>query len=322
MDNYESILKLLDPFELPGGRRLPSRILPGPMEGIMTEDYCRAMMEFGLVPAWITPFIRISHGVPRHSSLEEKLARFRPLPMIAQVMGTSEKHLAAAAGRLSRIEGVVGIELNCACPSPTVVRSGAGSACLLRPDWIRDTLSAMREASAPAGIGVKVRSGFEDPGEMPRILEAVKTAAPDWFTFHYRTAKEMYDSTPDRLERFKAARKLLPEIFMFASGDMFGCRETLESVLVTGADGITPARGLMRNPWLIKDLEAACRGENPPSRAPLPFLLRLIELAEAKPAWHDGLILEVARNAWGVDSEQFRSLAKAQSPSEMRRALL
>ena len=124
--------KLLQPIALPGGKMLPSRILPGPMEGIMTNDYCRAMMEFDLLPAWITPFIRISHSTPRTKKLEGRLKPFRPIPIVAQLMGTYREHLAATARILSELPGVLGVELNCACSSPTVVRSGSGSAHLRR----------------------------------------------------------------------------------------------------------------------------------------------------------------------------------------------
>jgi tRNA-dihydrouridine synthase len=309
--------KLLQPIVLPGGRILPSRILPGPMEGIMTEDYCRTMMEFDLLPLWITPFIRISHSTPRKKKLEGRLKQFRPIPIIAQIMGTYREHLAATAGILSGLDGVLGVELNCACSSPTVVRSGSGSTHLRNPEWIRDTLLAMRDIACVGGIGVKIRSGFESPEELPRILEAVDAAKPDWIVLHYRTAKEMYRSIPDGYRRFEIARRLLPETVLFASGDMFTAEQSLEVVRKTAVDGITPARGLMHNPWLIRDIEAVCCGETPPERNVVPFLLRLIELVAENPEWRSGLILELARNVWGSDSECFKKLAGDPRPDAM-----
>ncbi|MCX6984557.1 MAG: tRNA-dihydrouridine synthase family protein [Lentisphaerae bacterium] len=309
--------KLLQPVALPGGRLLPSRILPGPMEGIMTDDYCRTMMEFDLLPVWVTPFIRISHSTPRTKKLEGRLTPFRPIPIVAQIMGTYREHLAATAGILSGLNGVLGVELNCACSSPTVVRSGSGSAHLRKPEWIRDTLLAMREAADVGGIGVKIRSGFESPEELPRILEAVGAAKPDWIVLHYRTAKEMFWSVPDGYGRFEIARRLLPGTLLFASGDMFTCEKSLGVVRKTAVDGITPARGLMHNPWLIRDIEAVCRGETPPERNVVPFLLRLVQLVAESPVWRNGLILEIARNVWGRESECFKSLARTSGPSAM-----
>ena len=315
----EYLKKLLQPIVLPGGRLLPSRILPGPMEGIMTNDYCRTMMEFDLLPAWITPFIRISHSTPRTKKLDGRLAPFRPIPIVAQIMGTYREHLAATAGILSGLDGVLGVELNCACSSPTVVRSRSGSAHLREPEWIRDTLLAMREAAPVGGIGVKIRSGFESPEELPRILECISAAKPDWIVLHYRTAKEMFRRVPDGYKRFETARRLLPETILFASGDMFTCEQSLEVVRKTAVDGITPARGLMHNPWLIRDIESACRGEKTPERNVVPFLLRLVELVAGSPVWRTGLILEISRNVWGSESERFKSLTKDPSPDAMLR---
>ena len=318
-EKKDYLKKLLQPIALPDGRLLPSRILPGPMEGVMTNDYCRTMMEFDLLPVWITPFIRISHSTPRIKKLDGRLIPFRPVPLIAQIMGTYREHLAATAGILSGLDGVLGVELNCACSSPTVVRSRSGSAHLREPEWIRDTLLAMRAASAVGGIGVKIRSGFESPDELPRILEAVRAASPDWIVLHYRTAKEMFRKVPDAYRRFEVARRLLPETILFASGDLFTVEQSLEVVRQTAVDGITPARGLMHNPWLIRDIESVCRGGTPPERNVVPFLLRLVELVAESPVWRTGLILEIARNVWGSESECFKSLAREPQPEAMMR---
>jgi len=287
------------------------------MEGIMTKEFCQAMLEFDLLPAWITPFIRISRGTPRAKKLDGRLTPFRPLPIIAQIMGTYREHLAATTKILSGFDGVVGVELNCACSSNTVIRSGAGSSQLREPEWIRDTLLKMRESSAGGGIGVKIRSGFESPEELPRILEAVSAARPDWIVLHYRTGREMFRNVPDGHERLRTARRLLPDTFLFGTGDLFSAEQALEMVRETSVDGITPARGLMHNPWLIRDIEAACRGETPPERDVTPFLLRLIELVSVNPKGRHGLILEITRNIWGRESERFKALASDTRPSAM-----
>ena len=118
----------------------------------------------------------------------------------------------------------------------------------------------MRKAAPGGGIGVKLRTGFSSPDELPRMLEKVREAEPDWIVVHYRTSRELFRSVPDGLERLKTARGLLPKTFLFGSGDIFSCDQALEMVRQTGVDGITPARGLMHNPWLIRDIELVCRG--------------------------------------------------------------
>ncbi len=300
---------MLSPISLPNGKVIPSRILPGPMEGIMVEEYCRTMNEFDLVPMWITPFIRITNNTPNPRKLAGRLTLFHPKPIIAQIMGTEAEHLAASARILSEADNVIGTELNCACSSPIVVRSGAGSATLMKPEWIRDTLMMMRNACPTGGIGVKIRSGILSADELPGILQIIRDAQPNWITLHYRTAKEMYQHIPEGWDRFKIARDILPDTFFFASGDIFTCQQAIELITETGVDGITPARGLMGNPWLIRDIEAICNDIVPPERNPAVFLTRLVELMAEQSKWRPGLILEITRTVWGRESEIFKLMS-------------
>ena len=279
-------------------------------------------MEFDLVPMWISPFIRISNSTPRASKLAERISRFKPLPIIAQIMGTYREHLAGTAGLLSGIDGVIGVELNCACSSNTVIASGTGSALLKKPGWIRDALIAMRDASkGRGGIGVKIRSGFESPDELPAILEDIVEAEPDWITLHYRTGKEFFSKVPEGRKRFMSARRMLMGRILFASGDIFEPNDAVELVDKCGADGITPARGLMRNPWLIRDIEAICTRGGMHRHDVLGFMRRLLEIVAENPKWRNGLLLELAKNIWGRDSEKFLALAKEQTSEGMRRVL-
>ena len=94
---------------------------------------------------------------------------------------------------------------------------------------------------------------------------------------------EMFKNVPDGHERLRTARKLLPDTFLFGSGDLFSSAQASEMVCKTSVDGIMPARGLMHNPWLIRDIEAVCRGETPPERNITTFLLRLVELVAVHP---------------------------------------
>jgi tRNA-dihydrouridine synthase len=309
-----SLQRILTQIYLPGGKIIPSRILPGPMEGIMVEEYCKAMNEFDLVPMWITPFIRITNNTPNPRKLAERLPLFGTKPVIAQIMGTENIHLSNSAKILSNIDNVIGTELNCACSSPIVVRSGAGSATLMKPEWIRDTLLMMRNACPTGGIGVKIRSGFLSADELPNIIKIIRDAQPDWITLHYRTGKEMYQSIHDSRQRFITARELLPNTMLFASGDIFTTQQAIELINETNVDGITPARGMMRNPWLIRDIETICRNENPPQRNPASFLIRLVELMSGKSKWRPGLILEITRTTWGRDSEIFKLMSANPKP--------
>jgi hypothetical protein len=177
----------LAPLPLRGGHALPSRVLPGPMEGITAGAFCAVMNELELVSAWVTPFIRVSRGVLRPARVRDRLRAFSPLPVIAQLMGTDIPLLTATAARLVSEPGVIGIDLNCACPMPIVVANGGGGGRLRHPSWIRDALLALRAACPATGISVKVRVGMTSDHELPRICDAIREGRPDFVVMHYGT---------------------------------------------------------------------------------------------------------------------------------------
>ncbi len=315
----------LEPLLLGGGKELPDRILPGPMEGITTGAYARVATRRRLTRCWITPFIRISTGVPRKVRLLERLADFLPhesgapsagIPLIVQLMGTDIPLLTGTAARLAEL-GVTGIDLNCACPSKTVVRNGGGGARLAEPAWIRDALLALRGACPQLGISVKLRTGLMDASrELPEILSAVREARPDFVMLHYRTVAEGYRSSPEGWGRLARARELLPDIPLLASGDVFTAADALELWRQTLVDGITPARGLLRNPWLLDDIRTACAGGKTDERglpARAEFLQDVCVDAVKAKEFSQGFVLELARNLFGAESELFLALTKTSS---------
>ena len=73
-------------------------------------------------------------------------------------------------------------------------------------------------------------------------------------------------------------------------------------------DGMTPTRGLMRNPWLIRDVEAKLTGRPRTDGSVVDVLIRLAEMGLGNPNWTVGRLLEIAGMAWGRESDRFKSL--------------
>jgi len=299
---------------------LPGRVLPGPMEGITAGSFCAVMAELDLVPAWVTPFIRVSDGVLRPSRLRDRLRAFSPLPVVVQVMGTDIPLLAAAAAGLAAEPGVIGIDLNCACPTPIVVANGGGGGRLRHPQWIRDALLALRRACPTSGISVKVRVGLTSEEELPRICDAVREGRPDFVTVHYRTVKELYRAAPDGLRRLARARELLPGVPLLGSGDLDTVEAAAQMFAVAAVDGVTPARGLVANPWLLRDIQANCRTGGVAVRTEAEkrgFLGRVVAEAERTGTWRAGFVLEIARHQFGRRHPLFEQLLGTHSAAAM-----
>ena len=299
--------KLLTPLPLRGGAALPCRLLPGPMEAVTDGAWITQLTARQYITSWWTPFLRISTGVPRPSRLAAHLKPFLTtgLPFIAQLMGTDGALLAEAAKGLFAA-GATAVDLNCACPMAAVTRNGAGGACLRKPAWIRETLQLMRDAVGDRPIGVKVRMGWQDADEFAcDIAPALREAAPDFVTVHFRTVKEQYLPVPDGLVRLATARAALPGLTLVGSGDLFTPQDIVAMAEQCGVEAVAPARGLLRNPRLLAETAALLRG------TPLPPFgdddRRGFLAACAADGAPRGFILQMAANLYGRDSREFQA---------------
>ena len=299
------------PLPLRGGGMLPSRILPGPMDGVTEGSFLAAMTARGYVRCWHAPFIRISTGIPRQARINDHLEPYmnQRLPVIAQMMGTNTDFLAGTAKRMLAA-GAVCADLNCACPSPTVIGNHSGGARLRDPEWIAKTLGAIREAVGERPFSVKLRIGFDSPDEFPRIAAAVRPAAPDIVFLHYRTVREMYRPVHNGWERFLLARECLPDSVLIACGDIQSPQDAVRLAELCHVDGIAAARGLLSRPSLLRDIEAAILGQPPvPTDDKLRFLLDIATQSGRLPKANNGFILRLARSMFGEESDVFKQLA-------------
>ncbi len=305
---------LLTPFTLPRfGDFLPTRLLPGPMEGVTTGNFLRILTRHRWTEAWWTPFLRISVAVPRKARLQAWLAPYQAtgLPCLVQLMGTDTRKLVLAAKALREL-GARAIDLNCACPSEIVVGNGAGGARLAHPHWIGETLEQLKEA-LDCPVGVKMRTGLQDPEEFPRRLAPVLASArPDFLTLHYRTVQEGYRPVPQGWRRLQQARQLLPDIPLIGSGDLFTPQDALRMAEQCQVDALAPARGLLKNPRLLTDLRETLQG-----RSPAPWTLEdkhqlLQEFRQENTPL--GFLLQMAANLLEKDSPQFQEFLRNTLP--------
>ena len=298
------------PLPLRGGGTLPSRILPGPMDGVTEGSFLSAMTSRGYVRCWHAPFIRISTGIPRLARISDHLEPYlnQRLPVIAQMMGTNTDFLAGTATRMLAA-GAVCADLNCACPSPTVIGNHSGGARLREPEWIARTLDFIRNTLGERPFSIKLRMGFDSPDEFPQIAAAIRPAKPDIVFVHFRTVREMYNPVADGWRRFLIARECLPDSVLIACGDIQSPEDALRLAELCLVDGIAVARGLLAQPTLLRDIEAAILGQPPvPTEDKLRFLLDIAIQSGRLPKANNGFILRLARSMFGEESVVFKQL--------------
>jgi len=157
------------------------------------------------------------------------------------------------------------IDLNCGCPVPKVVRSGAGAALLRDPEKLgRIVRSIAGNTDLP--VTVKIRTGWDEESlNYVETAQAARENGAAMICLHGRTGKQGY-SGPASLEHIKQLKKHM-DIPVFGSGDLFtpaAVRFMLEN---TGCDGVMIARGAIGNPFIFQQCRSLLEASVPAADA-------------------------------------------------------
>lgn len=286
---------------------LPSRVILSPMEGVMSSPlFHTCAKEWALTDSWMTPFLGISPSSPPSvGALRRKyktlLAEEKILTL--QFLGYDAKSMALGA-RAAVKAGFNSININFACPSGTVLKTGSGGSLLKKPLLMREILQSIREYAPEITLSVKLRTGFSDPKEMEEYLPYMKEWGANWVILHYRTVKENYKILPPekRKERLIRASQLINDTLpLFGNGDILTVEDAKEVITSCHCQGIASARGLFFNPFLLREL----KGEVIPEEGRKKFLAFMRSKVEEQ-LWGDGIYLESVLSAYGKDSPEFQ----------------
>ncbi len=155
------------------------------------------------------------------------------------------------------------IDLNCGCPVPKVVKTGAGSALLKTPQKIHDIVRVIK-SGCDIPVSVKIRTGWDAHSINYReTADAALSAGADMITMHARTKAMGYSGTADwqalsDLKQFVLSRTLAQNknaIPVFGSGDLFSAIAAKQMLEQTNVDGVMFARGVIGNPFIFREAQ-------------------------------------------------------------------
>ena len=145
------------------------------------------------------------------------------------------------------------IDINCGCPVPKVVKTGAGSALMKDKKKIREIVETLAtETKLP--VSVKFRLGWDSSSlnYLEFAEEALKGGAFS-LTLHARTRAQGYEGKADR-SAFKALSKEFgKDAVLYASGDIFTPEDAIECMEEYGMYGVMFARGAIGNPFIFRE---------------------------------------------------------------------
>ncbi|SRR6056297_117633 len=142
------------------------------------------------------------------------------------------------------------IDINCGCPVPKVVKTGAGAALMQDPDKIY-TLVRRLSTLTDVPVTVKIRSGWDESSI--NFQEAGKAAVEGGAAMvglHARTRIQGYSGTA-HWDHIAQLAKALP-VPVIGSGDLFSPQAAEEMLKQTKCAGVMFARGAIGNPVIFQ----------------------------------------------------------------------
>ena len=235
---------------------LPAPVVAGqpltalaPMQDVTDLAFMRVITRYGPPDFFFTEFFRV-HA---QSRLEKHILRSLTenttgRPVFAQLIGENVPDLLRTVRELLAYP-VAGIDLNLGCPAPKVYRKNVGGGLLREPGRVDEILGALR-AALPGLLTVKMRLGFDDTANFPRLLEIVDRHGVDLLAVHGRTVKEMYRSAVRHDFIAEAVRMVRCPVL--ANGDITSADRAAVILTRTGAAGVMMGRHAIRNPWIFR----------------------------------------------------------------------
>lgn len=232
---------------------IKNRIVMAPMAGISNPSYMRICEEFGVGYA-VTELISSEAIVRANKKTFDMLNGIDTLkiPVAVQIFGSDPDTMAKAAKIITDLYDNVFIDINMGCPVPKVaVKSGAGSSLLKDPDKIYKIVSSV-VASVKVPVTVKIRSGW-DSSSINAVLVAktIEKAGAKAICIHARTRSQGYSGKAD-WNIIKEVKKNV-SIPVIGNGDVKKPEDVKRMLDDIGCDAVMIGRGLLGNPWLIRD---------------------------------------------------------------------
>lgn len=235
-----------------GNVKLKNNIVLAPMAGISNSAYRTIIKEMGcgLIYAEMVSDKAITYG--NEKTIDMLYMDDFERPINQQIFGSDKESFVTAAKYIYENMKPDLIDINMGCPVPKVaVRSQAGSALLKDPEKVYEIVKAVVE-SVPIPVTVKIRSGWDSNSinavEIAKIIEKAGASA---IAVHPRTRAQGYSGNAD-WNIIKQVKENV-SIPVIGNGDVVSCYDAKRMLEETGCDAVMIGRGVLGNPWLIKE---------------------------------------------------------------------
>lgn len=244
-----------------GNIEIKNRVVLAPMAGICNSAFRRICKEMGcgLIYAEMVSDKAITYNNKKTIDMLYMTEEERPI--VQQIFGSDKESFVVAAKYIYDNMHPDIIDINMGCPVPKVaLRAQAGSALLKDPKKIYEIVKAVVEA-VPIPVTVKIRSGWDcnsiNAVEVAKIIEKAGASA---VCIHPRTRSQGYSGKAD-WSIIKAVKDAV-NIPVIGNGDVLKPEDAKRMLDETNCDAVMIGRGVLGNPWLIKNTINFLKGED------------------------------------------------------------
>lgn len=235
-----------------GNVKIKNQIVLAPMAGISNSVYRRICKEMGcgLIYAEMVSDKAIQFNNQKTIDMLYMCEEERPIAQ--QIFGSDLESFVYAAKYIEENMHPDIIDINMGCPVPKVaVRAQAGSALLKNPDKVYEIVKAVVDAvSVP--VTVKIRSGWDSNSiNAVLIAKTIEKAGASAICIHPRTRSQGYSGKAD----WNIIKDVVNSVHIpvIGNGDVKTPEDAKRMLEETGCTAVMIGRGVLGNPWLIRN---------------------------------------------------------------------
>lgn len=244
-----------------GDLEIKNQVVLAPMAGICNSSFRRICKEMGcgLIYAEMVSDKAITYG--NEKTIDMLYMTEMERPIVQQIFGSDVNSFVQAAKYIEKEMQPDIIDINMGCPVPKVaVRAQAGSALLKDPDKVFEIVRAVVLA-VKTPVSVKIRSGWDHEHiNAVEIAKVCERAGASCICVHPRTRSQGYSGYAD-WDIIKQVKKAV-DIPVIGNGDIKTPEDAKRMLEETKCDAVMIGRGVLGNPWLIRNTIAYLKGDS------------------------------------------------------------
>lgn len=229
---------------------IKNQVVVAPMAGVTNQAFRLITKDFGAGLLYSEMVSDKGLGYNNKKTLAMLAIDNEEHPLSMQVFGSDALSMVEAAKMIDQSTTADIIDINMGCPVNKVIKNESGSKLMQNPDKVYEIVKAMVDA-VKKPVTIKIRSGWDsDHINAVEVALKAEAAGASAIAVHGRTRAQMYTGKADWsiIREVKKAVK----IPVIGNGDITTPEEAKRMLEETGCDAVMIGRGLLGNPWLVK----------------------------------------------------------------------